>query len=372
MRPSRLVSSILIAVAAMGLVVADTTTAASGKRRGSELGEDEGYFWHFADTHFYPEYKEGTNPVIGVCRMQKGNAGKYGNYHCDTPAVLMNSAVEAIATKVKAAPDFVLYGGDHISIYDTTQSKEMAIERIKNLTQSLLEIQRAYPKTKIFSTLGNHDVVPQFQFPEKGPFYMYTLVAEQWGQFLSPESAKTLNHSAYYTELIAPGLRLVALNTVMLYIDDHVVPRTIADPAGQFAWFRTILANARKNGERIIVTTHVPPGLSEFGAHTPTLWNEFNKAFLNAFDGYNDLIVGSFYGHNHLESVRLIKDTMGGNGAHVAFLTSSVVPRSFVNPTITMYKYKKSYPFTILDRIPFYASKQTHYYIHIYIHMKTS
>ena len=313
---------------------------------------DVGYFWHFTDTHIYPEYKQGSNPFAGFCRALTGKAGKYGNYRCDSPVLLLNTAVEAMIKRI-GEPDFVLYGGDHICYVDTTQSKKMAVARLENITNYLRLFQRAHPKTRIFPVIGNHDSVPQFQFAEQGPFYVYSEVARLWSPFISADSLKTVNHSAYYTELIVPGLRLVALNTPIIYSGNRQVSTALADPAGQFAWLRGVLEGARRSGERVIVTTHIPPGLDEFdlckGFH-----DEFDDRYMRAFDGYNDIIVGSFYGHNHLESVRLIKD-MDGKSAHVAFLTSSVTPATDVNPSVTMYKYKRTYPFTILDRVPIYV-----------------
>ena len=319
---------------------------------GKVANDDVGYFWHFSDTHIYPQYKEGTNPLVGLCRTLTGSAGKYGNYNCDTATLLLNSAVDQIVRQSGGnAPDFVLYGGDHISMFDTTQGKEMTIERIHNITEYLRRIKRALPNTKIFPALGNHDVVPQFQMPETGPFYVYSTISKEWAEFLSEESAKTLNHSAYYTELIAPGLRLVALNTILYYQENLLVSRSIEDPAGQFEWMHGVLDSARKNGERVIITSHIPPG-TEY-------WLEFNKRYLKAFTGYNDVIVAAFYGHYHKNGLRIIKDvTEESDDAHIAFVTSSVTPKYNVNPSITLYKYKKTYPFTILDRIPFYMSKQ--------------
>lgn len=318
----------------LGALAVLSVSALSTTATTSPNNDDVGYFWHFSDTHIYPQYKEGTNPTIGMCRKMTGKAGKYGNYNCDSPTLLLNSAVDEIVRQSGGVdPDFVLYGGDHICIFDTTQSEQMAIENMRNITRYLRYLQERLPRTRIFPVIGNHDVVPQFQMPETGPFYVYSTAAKEWGPFLSAESLKTVNHSAYYTELIAPGLRLVALNTVLYYQENLLVSRSLEDPAGQIAWLHNIFDNARKTGERIIITTHIPPG-TEF-------WDEFNKIYLNAFEGYNDVIVGAFYGHLHYETLRIIKDAAEGSDvSHIAYVTSSVTPKYNVNPSITLYKYK--------------------------------
>ena len=225
----------------------------------------------------------------------------------------------------------------------------MAIERIHNATEYLRYIKRAFPSTKIFPVIGNHDVIPQFQMPETGPFYVYSAAAQERKDFVSEESVETINRSAYYTELIAPGLRLVALNTVLYYKENPLVSRGLEDPAGQFAWMHSVLEKARKNGEHVFITTHVPPG-TEY-------WAEFNKRYLEAFTGYNDVVMAAFYGHNHKNVFRIIRDVAeNSTGAHIAFLASSVTPKYNVNPSITLYKYKRTYPFTVLDRISFYVN----------------
>lgn len=340
--------STVICIAA-GMFIATTVNG----RKMKVADEDVGYFWHFTDTHIYPAYIEGSDPYQR-CRQGTGSAGRYGNYNCDSPVRLLNTAVEAMIKRL-GEPDFILYGGDHVSMPDPTLSKEMTIERLRNITSYLQAFQKAHPSTKVFPVVGNHDVYPQFQFAEQNPFYVYSEVSRLWTPFLNGDKAAeaTLNHSAYYTAEIVPGLRLIALNTPIIYSGNAQVPTSLADPAGQFAWLRGVLQAAREAGERVLVTTHIPPGLDEFD-HAKGFHNEFDDRYVRAFDGYNDLVVGSFYGHNHLESFRIIKDLDGGSG-HVLFLTSSVTPNVDVNPSVTMYKFKKSYPFTILDRIPIYV-----------------
>lgn len=331
--------------------LATTTTTTTKKVAHNKNDDDVGYFWHITDTHISPSYLQGTDPNTH-CYSGTGSAGRYGNFLCDTPVLLLNTAVEAMIKRV-GEPDFVLYGGDHVSMPDPALGHDMTVERLQNITEYLLAFQRAHPTTKIFPVVGNHDVYPQFQFQESAPFYVYSEVARLWEPFVGEAAAKTLNHSAYYTAEIVPGLRLVALNTPILYIYNYQVSTSTEDPAGQFEWLRNTLSEAKAKGEKVIVTTHIPPGLDEFD-HEKGFHDEFDDRYVGAFDGFNDIIVGSFYGHNHLESFRLIKDRSGEN-AHVAFLTSSVTPNVDVNPSVTLFKYKKSYPFTILDRIALYV-----------------
>ena len=57
---------------------------------------------------------------------------------------------------------------------------------------------------------------------------------------------------AYYTRVI-PGkskLRILMVNT-NLYSEDNDVVKGVEDPGGQFAWMRSVLDNARTEGEKV-------------------------------------------------------------------------------------------------------------------------
>ena len=57
----------------------------------------------------------------------------------------------------------------------------------------------------------------------------------------------TLAYGGYYTTLVQPGWRVIALNS--LYMDSNNLLDGGVDPAGQWAWVRAQLAGARTAGE---------------------------------------------------------------------------------------------------------------------------
>jgi hypothetical protein len=70
------------------------------------------------------------------------------------------------------------------------------------------------------------------------------------------------------------------------------------------AWLRNELSAARSNGERVLVAYHVPPGGFKVNIFTIQIVDNFqmlteaeNDNFVDAFDGFHDVIVGHFVGH---------------------------------------------------------------------------
>lgn len=72
-----------------------------------------GSFWHITDQHWDPTYKLSNNPEL-VCassgKRPAANAGKFGDYACDSPWYLINSSVYAMKD-ILPDPDFILWTG---------------------------------------------------------------------------------------------------------------------------------------------------------------------------------------------------------------------------------------------------------------------
>jgi len=201
--------------------------------------------------------------------------------------------------------------------------------------------------------LGNHDSFPFYQFPEKGPFYVYETAADAWKDFLQPESLETVRIGGYYTELIEPGFRIVVVNTAMYFDGNFVFPQWRVDPGGQLAWLRGVLEKAKENGEYVYIAAHIPPGCTlgiEFD-----MWISFNDQYVRSLEGFNgNTVVASFYGHHHWATYRIITDenvtVATSRNSHVGFVSSSLTPRPDANPCFTEYTFMNKAPYTVLDR----------------------
>jgi len=185
-------------------------------------------------------------------------------------------------------------------------------------------------------------------------FFVYDFVRKNWGAFLSQESLDHMRDSnQFYSERVMPGLRIVAVNTAMFFCANVLIPLTSVDPGGQNAWLREELADAKKAGDKVFLIAHVPFGLDE-ETRIYQMWRVFHDQLVEAMDGYHgNTIVASFYGHNHINSFKIMRNS-DGSGASVGFLTSSVSPKPLENPSITKFVFDLQAPFTIRERINYY------------------
>ncbi|XP_046991742.1 acid sphingomyelinase-like phosphodiesterase 3b [Schistocerca americana] len=78
-----------------------------------------GYFWHITDIHYDPKYDRNGDPKSNCWRSDTGRAGgvggaspgQLGDYRCDAPWDLVESAVRAMKSKHGDNIDFILWTG---------------------------------------------------------------------------------------------------------------------------------------------------------------------------------------------------------------------------------------------------------------------
>ncbi|XP_059195752.1 acid sphingomyelinase-like phosphodiesterase 3b [Centropristis striata] len=306
-----------------------------------------GNFWHITDLHWDPSYKLTDNPEL-VCassgRRPAANAGKFGDYACDSPWLLINSSVYAMK-EILPDPDFIVWTGDdtpHVPNEDLGEEKVVNI--ISNLTHI---INQVFPNTKVYSALGNHDYHPKSQLPA-GPNYIYERTAEMWQDWLDPESQKTFKKGGFYTEklLNRAGFRMLVLNT-NLYYDQNKLTRNTIDPAGQFIWMDRVLTQAAIDKEKVYIIGHVPPGFFEKKRGKPWFMPEFNSLYLHLIQKHHSVILGQFFGHHHTDSFRMFYSSEG-SPIGTMFLSPGVTPWKTTlpgvvdganNPGIRLFEY---------------------------------
>jgi len=174
-----------------------------------------GYFWQYTDTHWQRDYTPGATPgKTGHCRVDKGSGehcGKFGDYHCDTPAVIIDAIEQKIIEdSEKDKPQFILWTGDHVSDYDGNTSILDTQDVLMDITNRLRSMKKQVG-VPVYPIIGNHDTYPSFQFPAKGPFFVYDFVRKNWGDFLSPQSLENARVNQFYSERVIPGLRILQL-----------------------------------------------------------------------------------------------------------------------------------------------------------------
>ncbi|XP_062848242.1 acid sphingomyelinase-like phosphodiesterase 3b [Trichomycterus rosablanca] len=321
------------------LVFAVLTFSAKGK-------ELTGSFWHITDLHWDPTYSLGNSG--SVCDSSGSrptpHAGKFGDYACDSPWDLINSTVNAMKD-ILSDPDFIVWTGDDTPHVPNEDLGEEAVLRIiGNLTHIL---QALFPKTKVYSAMGNHDYHPKSQLPPVQNS-IYEQIQKLWEDWLDSSSRDTFKKGGYYTEMLLnrTGFRIIVLNS-NLYYDQNKVTENIQDPAGQFKWADQVLTEAAKNKEKVYIIGHVPPGCFEKKRHKMWFRPEFNKQYEQLIQKHHDVIIGQFFGHHHTDSFRMFYSTTGSPISSM-FLTPGVTPWKTTlpgvedganNPGIRVFEY---------------------------------
>uniref|UniRef100_A0A8C6F8A1 Acid sphingomyelinase-like phosphodiesterase 3b n=1 Tax=Monodon monoceros TaxID=40151 RepID=A0A8C6F8A1_MONMO len=311
----------------------------------------QGKFWHVSDLHLDPDYKVSEDP-LQVCPSAGSqpvpNAGPWGNYLCDSPWILINSSIYAMK-EIEPEPDFILWTGDDTPHVPNENLGEAAVLQI---VESLTELFReAFPDTKVYAALGNHDFHPKNQFPA-GSNNIYNRVAELWRPWLSNESIALFKEGAFYSEKL-PGPsaagRIVVLNT-NLYYSNNEQTAGMADPGQQFQWLDDVLTNASQAGEMVYIIGHVPPGFFEKTRNKAWFREGPNQEYLKVVRKHHRVIAGQFFGHHHTDSFRMFYDDAGAP-ISVMFLTPGVTPWKTTlpgvvnganNPAIRMFEYDRA------------------------------
>ncbi|OAD57709.1 Acid sphingomyelinase-like phosphodiesterase 3a [Eufriesea mexicana] len=183
------------------------------------------------------------NTWNGVSSGRK-TPGEFGDYGCDSPWALVESAAMAMTTHHGEGIKFVLWTGDALTRF-TNMSAELRLQCLRNLTELL---SRTFKEQFVFPALGHDDIGVSF-----------SQHAELWKQWLPQEALDTFKSAGYYTiEQRSEKYRIIFLNTnLWLKTDDnrtlHRSGRSMIDntqdPFNQWSWFQTTLDTARSKKE---------------------------------------------------------------------------------------------------------------------------
>lgn len=165
-----------------------------------------GYFWHITDLHF-DSYYSTKGDITRSCwpndRSPSSNTkkpGQFGDYACDSPWSLLESASQAMKSKQGDNVEFVLWTGDGLSHSAKRLHEAGRLELLRNITDLL---GRTFPSQFVFPVVGHDDGSPNFG-----------QLGELWRHWLPSEALQTFEKGGYYTiEQKRSNLRIIALNT---------------------------------------------------------------------------------------------------------------------------------------------------------------
>ncbi|XP_049951811.1 acid sphingomyelinase-like phosphodiesterase 3a [Schistocerca serialis cubense] len=301
-----------------------------------------GYFWHITDIHYDPKYDRSGDTKSNCWRSDTGRAGgvggaspgQLGDYRCDAPWDLVESAVRAMKSKHGDNIDFILWTGDGAS-HVGARGQEQQLSALQNITALL---RQSFSSQFVFPVLGHEDA--------PGAYHNLT---QLWSYWLPSEALHTMRKGGYYTiERKERKLRLILINTNLYIGVGGASHGSDDDPAGQWAWLENTLQKSLNNRETVYIVGHVPPGGDErtSGLVTPparaVFRERFNARYLELVRRYSSIIVGQFFGHLHADCFRVVYDTSGVPVSWI-MVAPAVSPRrghgSATNPGLRLYKF---------------------------------
>jgi len=269
---------------------------------------NEGNFWHVTDMHHDIYYNLSAPSSDQVCPSSSGakaeNPGIFGDYRCDAPWQLIESAVNFMASTNQ--PDFIIWTGDdtlHTSDEDKFLSEDIVVDIVSQQTKLFSD---KFPGVPLYPSLGNHDYHLKNQVPT-GNSYILSRISEIWCPLIPQDQCDFFNNTGSYMVDHDENLRIISLNTIVWYKSNKQVDGT-GDPNMQFEWLESALDGARELGKKVYVIGHIPPGYFELVDDVYWLYPEYSRRFVSIVNSYSDVITGQFFGHHHTDSYRMLYD----------------------------------------------------------------
>ncbi|KAJ8949028.1 hypothetical protein NQ318_005202 [Aromia moschata] len=236
--------------------------------------------------------------------------------------------------------DFVYYTGDIISHKSWATSKE---ENTKTLKDIYGKFSDTFKNKTVYPILGNHEPHPtDFYSPEGvrqdylSTQWIFELVANEWSRWLPEGTKETIKKGGYYTLLVKPGFRIIALNSNVCFTSNMWLVYDDEDPYHQLSWLVKELQKAEQQKEKVHILSHIPPG--EVLCHKQ--WsNQFHK-IINRFA---NTVSAQFNGHTHSDEFRVFYNPDDSNRViNVAFNGASFTTFVGFNPNFRVYQVNSS------------------------------
>lgn len=299
---------------------------------------------HLTDIHYDPDYEPGSDANCNsmLC-CQKGSqprnstdqAGYWGSYPCDSPWHAVEDVLNRVVEKHDTF-DAIYFTGDIIKHNEWLTSVSGNTDDILKVFNKFKEVFKGLP---VYPILGNHEPHPAHQFAADGinansglsTQWLYDLVGKSWNTWLPEESLQTVLKGGYYTVLVKPGLRLIALNSNVCFTYNHWLFFNDEDPLGQLQWMVDILEQAEKDGERVHIISHVPSN-DEF------CFFNWGKEYARIVERFAHIIAGQFNGHTHDEDIIVYFNSQNRSEAlNIAFVGGSTTTFTYLNPNYKIF-----------------------------------
>ena len=128
--------------------------------------------------------------------------------------------------------------------------------------------------------------------------WLYEHVAELWSANLPPDALDSVKNGGYYTALIRPGLRLIALNNNVCFTLNWWIIFSVKSIAAQFQWMHDVLLSAENAGEKVHILAHIPNGDENY--HHPC-----SREFQRVINRFHQTVAAQFNGHHEFFNFKI-------------------------------------------------------------------
>ncbi|KAG2221671.1 hypothetical protein INT45_002709, partial [Circinella minor] len=276
-----------------------------------------GKFLHITDIHVDPYYENEATIKSGCHRQakkhhkKKKRKGKLAGYWgsptkgCDSPLRLAEHTIDWIGDSWKEEIDFIVWTGDNAR-HGLDNDLPRTSKEILALNQAMTyRVQDAFylndNKTiPIIPCIGNNDVHPHNRLQTVNMLETY---GEMWRDFIPPDQMPIFRQGGYYAVDVAPGLRVLALNT-LYFFDSNDAVNGCRDKNGpgheHFEWMENQLNSARRDRARVYMIGHVPPT-------DRTFFESCLNRYTDLAIEYQEVIAGHLYGHVNMDHFTVLQ-----------------------------------------------------------------
>lgn len=161
--------------------------------------------------------------------------------------------------------------------------------------------------------------------------WLYEHVAQLWQGMLPAEALETVKLGGYYTTLVRPGLRLIALNNNVCFTFNWWIVYSVKSIQAQFQWLHDVLLAAEKAGEKVHILAHIPNGNEDY--HFPC-----SREFRRIVDRFHGNIVAQFNGHTEHFGFNIFHESSNETRpVNIAWNGGSLATYSGVNRNYVVY-----------------------------------
>ena len=241
-------------------------------------------------------------------------------YGMDTQLPLWNSAKKKISSIVSGAdrPAFMVYTGDLPDHHPSTGH-----EHEQNITKVLNDLDSLADGMPLFFAPGNNDAIggDYHSFSDSQMQNPFSLLKTNVG-YPAPHADSIYSYNSvygYYSARPFKGLRIIAMNTVLLgntYTNDHCQPKKdyvqecqIDEGDNQINWLRDQLSDAENAKEKAYIIMHIPPGKDVYSGYDTWAKSYWLDSFVDYTERFHMTISGFLYGHTHMDELRRVMYT---------------------------------------------------------------